>query len=1183
MLKLPEAVWSRSLSIVFLLACLAAAAGAQPATQVINLQPDFGAGASSLSSFPHGFMALPGKLIFQTGNVRSSNAQYAVSDGTSPGTRLLPNAPRRGECFSVLPEIGTAGNVAFWIQCIDFTLAEVWRSDGTAAGTFAVTSGESVFFLLSGQFPGNLPEDPDYAIAGGILYFLGCAPDLTTCTLWRTDGSLAGTHAVDPSKPAAGAMIGLGNRLLFATFKDGHTYLAVTDGTAAGTLKLQTFDEQSPRRFAVAGGKAFFLAGQSNEELWVSDGTAAGTRAVTSFGLPDTFAATNWLAAIGNHVYFQADDVVHGSEFWRSDGTAAGTVRITDFGFHAPFDESMRPSHLAETTGGRVVFLATDDLQDVKLWSTNGTPESTTLLTTVCHEECRDFVLGRGFDSQIELVRVASGRVVFTRHGSNGLEAWSTDGTAAGTFQLTDQVQSRPSALQGAVFFGAHAQLWTSDGTLAGTRAFSDLPAGTLVDTSQQDVGMIAGKVLFPAVSPLYGSELWTSTGQAGSTELLGDLAHAAGAGSIPRQLTPLGEHLLFLANTNTTTGLWSSGGTAATTLPIPVTRGCPQASISELFRAGITVYFHASGDFCQDTLWTTDGVTAAKLLDAAPTEEVEFQSQLFYTLFDHSGHALWKSNGTPGGTVKAFDFPSTVFGIRDLTAVGPELYFLATDNSGSGYQVWRSDGTLAGTQQLTAWENASVAGQFVRAGPFVYFLGPDRTFPHLWRTDGTPGGTIDLLPNDFRNDVVQDLAAFHGALFFFRRGNGTDVLYRSDGTPEGTVPVHSFNLDFLDNQSPHDPTLLGDQMLFVVDDDTHGLELWKTDGTDAGTTLVRDVFPGITSSRPYGLTLAGGRVFFGAQDATHGVELWQTDGTEAGTRMVQDINPELASSNPFGFTVFGDRLFFDADDGVTGQELWSLPLAATAPCQPAADHLCLNGGRYRVDADWTANGMSGAGTAVPLSADTGYFWFFSPANVETVLKVLDGRSLNGHVWVFYGALSNVEYNLTVTDTQTGIARRYFNPRGQFASVGDTQAFGPLGAYESNFIAAPSAPPQTAERIDLTAATGTCVPAAGRLCLNNGRFAVEAAWKDFANHTGTGTAVSLTGDTGYFWFFDPSNVEAVLKVLDATSFNGHFWVYYGALSNVEYTLTVTDTMTGHVKTYQNPLGRFASAGDTLAF
>ena len=64
------------------------------------------------------------------------------------------------------------------------------------------------------------------------------------------------------------------------------------------------------------------------------------------------------------------------------------------------------------------------------------------------------------------------------------------------------------------------------------------------------------------------------------------------------------------------------------------------------------------------------------------------------------------------------------------------------------------------------------------------------------------------------------------------------------------------------------------------------------------------------------------------------------------------------------------------------------------------------------------------------LTGDTGYFWFFDPANVEVIVKVLDGRGVNGHVWVFYGALSNVEYTLTVTDTQTGLATRYFNPLG---------------------------------------------------------------------------------------------------------------------------------------------------------
>ena len=83
---------------------------------------------------------------------------------------------------------------------------------------------------------------------------------------------------------------------------------------------------------------------------------------------------------------------------------------------------------------------------------------------------------------------------------------------------------------------------------------------------------------------------------------------------------------------------------------------------------------------------------------------------------------------------------------------------------------------------------------------------------------------------------------------------------------------------------------------------------------------------------------------------------------------------------------------------------------------------------------------------------------------------------------------------------------------------------------------------------------------------------------------GTGQAVPLAGgDTGYFWFFDASNVEVVLKVLDGRTLNGKFWVFYGALSDVEYTLTVTDTETGTVKTYTNPKGRLASVADTRAF
>jgi hypothetical protein len=176
-----------------------------------------------------------------------------------------------------------------------------------------------------------------------------------------------------------------------------------------------------------------------------------------------------------------------------------------------------------------------------------------------------------------------------------------------------------------------------------------------------------------------------------------------------------------------------------------------------------------------------------------------------------------------------------------------------------------------------------------------------------------------------------------------------------------------------------------------------------------------------------------------------------------------------------------------------------------------------------------------------------------------------------------------------VTDTQTGLARRYRNPSGVLASVGDTFAFGPLGASAqaaTSVLTSKAQPSPLAlvdRRIVPAAATGACAPTSTRLCLNDARFAVEIAWKDFVGKQGTGKAVELTDDTGWFWFFDAANVEVMIKVLDGTPLNGHHWVFYGALSSVEYSVTVTDTQTGEIKTYRNPSGRLASIADTEAF
>ena len=113
------------------------------------------------------------------------------------------------------------------------------------------------------------------------------------------------------------------------------------------------------------------------------------------------------------------------------------------------------------------------------------------------------------------------------------------------------------------------------------------------------------------------------------------------------------------------------------------------------------------------------------------------------------------------------------------------------------------------------------------------------------------------------------------------------------------------------------------------------------------------------------------------------------------------------------------------------------------AGCTGGPTALCLNGDRFRVEVSWRTpeNAGGGNGRAVPLTPNSGAFWFFNDSNIELVVKILDARTVNRHFWVFYGALSHVEYVVTVTDTQTGAVKTYFNRQGQLASFADTRAF----------------------------------------------------------------------------------------------------------------------------------------------
>jgi ELWxxDGT repeat protein len=149
----------------------------------------------------------------------------------------------------------------------------------------------------------------------------------------------------------------------------------------------------------------------------------------------------------------------------------------------------------------------------------------------------------------------------------------------------------------------------------------------------------------------------------------------------------------------------------------------------------------------------------------------------------------------------------------------------------------------------------------------------------------------------------------------------GTGQLWVSDGTPQGTDQVWEWPFD----SRLEEPTVLGEALLFTFDDGAHGRELWRSDGTQDGTFLVKDIRPGVYGSGPSELTAGGGRAWFAANDGIHGVEVWTSDGTEEGTRLADDIAPGSFSSMPSHLLMIGDLLLFTADDLVHGSELWGI------------------------------------------------------------------------------------------------------------------------------------------------------------------------------------------------------------------------------------------------------------------
>ncbi|QCS48013.1 hypothetical protein FEK30_00335 (plasmid) [Picosynechococcus sp. PCC 11901] len=174
-----------------------------------------------------------------------------------------------------------------------------------------------------------------------------------------------------------------------------------------------------------------------------------------------------------------------------------------------------------------------------------------------------------------------------------------------------------------------------------------------------------------------------------------------------------------------------------------------------------------------------------------------------------------------------------------------------------------------------------------------------------------------------FGSSPIRGLTAVGDRLFFaVHDGVNGDELWVSDGTEAGTQLVKDINPGS-DWSSPQYLKTVEDRLFFTAENGVNGRELWVSDGTATGTQLIKNINPGSSSSSPAYLTAVRDKLFFRAENGVNGRELWVSDGTATGTQLIKDINPGSSSSSPAYLTAVRDKLFFTAENGVNGRELW--------------------------------------------------------------------------------------------------------------------------------------------------------------------------------------------------------------------------------------------------------------------
>lgn len=820
---------------------------------------------------------------------------------------------------------------------------ELWKSNGTTSGTVRIKTLASISTLTW---------------TGSTLYFVG--DDGTGPELWKYNGSVV-TRVKDIRPGALGSnpdhLTDVNGTLYFAA-NDGKSGIELwkSDGTNAGTVLVKDIFQGggngNPKSLSNVNGTLYF-SGYNNvhgAELWKSNGSAAGTVMVKDVNAGSNGSNPSSIISFGGAIYFVAHERSTGRELWKSDGTAAGTKLLKDL------DAGSASSHAYSLTVMGNAFYFAAATNRTALWKSNGTTEGTVIV-----KGPEDMTADYGITS----LTAINGYLYYIAGFDDTQYFWKSDGTEAGTGAIIeadyyDAHDPNFTLLNGKIYFfrtfydaedQSNQQLYqmNPDGTGVSLVWESSYPFAhdDYLQTNSPDLITVNNALFFWGKNnENEGFKLFKSDGTPQGTTVLKD-AYKITKSANPVNFVNVNNVVYFRTIrewVDRSEYVWRTDGTSGGTILLK-----KMDKVHEIVSVGNTVFFSGFIDNKWE-LWKTNGTKSGTLLlksfDYLADDDnfywfapmVDVNGILFF--YNEMGE-LWKSDGTTTGTTLVKDFPAVM-----QVAPSPTHAYVLVGTSAGGQELWKTNGTPSGTVKIKNIGAGSGRNEYQRfptafMNNIFYFIGNDGVHGfELWRSNGTASGTYivtDLRTGDndeYYTDIWR-MIVFNGSLYLSGSyDENLYALYKSNGTAGGTQKL--ININAVQGFIPN-----GDQLLFIPENKNNALqEVWATDGTEAGTQLVKRLD---NTDLAYNITyeVVNEAIYF---TTARNSKLWRTDGTACGTFSVPlnitDVSPIEKIEN---------TLIMGGHSPIYGKELYRYDLS-NAPASPCGQSVAARSASPGVD-----------------------------------------------------------------------------------------------------------------------------------------------------------------------------------------------------------------------------------------